>query len=62
MTQQLTRFLLQTMADDYRTKSPVPSAMEQVYDPIPWLSVCQLITEFVGTGNICFDHNQMLEL
>lgn len=29
MVQQLTRFLLQTMADDYRTKSPVPSAMEQ---------------------------------
>ncbi|ROW03387.1 hypothetical protein VSDG_01414 [Cytospora chrysosperma] len=30
MMQQLARFLLQTMADDYRTKSPTPSAMEQV--------------------------------
>lgn len=30
MMQHLTRFLLQTMADDYRTKSSTPAAMEQV--------------------------------
>lgn len=30
MMQQLTRFLLQTMADDYRTKSPVPTAMQEI--------------------------------
>lgn len=29
MNQGLTRYLLQTMADDYRTKSPAPMAMEQ---------------------------------
>lgn len=29
MNQGLTRYLLQTMADDYRTKSPIPMAMEQ---------------------------------
>ncbi|KAF3761547.1 PAB-dependent poly(A)-specific ribonuclease subunit pan2 [Cryphonectria parasitica EP155] len=28
--QSLTRFLLQTMADDYRTKSPTPTAMEEL--------------------------------
>lgn len=32
MMQHLTRFLLQTMADDYRTKSSTPTAMEQVND------------------------------
>lgn len=30
MNQNLTRYLLQTMADDYRTKSPTPSAMEHI--------------------------------
>ncbi|KAK2599384.1 hypothetical protein N8I77_011142 [Diaporthe amygdali] len=30
MMQQLTRFLLQTIADDYRTKSPIPTAMQEI--------------------------------
>lgn len=39
MTQDLTRFLLQTMADDYRTKSPTPAAMEQVSRASPGIKL-----------------------
>lgn len=55
MTQDLTRFLLQTMADDYRIKSPTPAAMEQVSRARLQISSCILTLSYLDFVDLCFD-------